>query len=446
VPRKLRVEYRTEDSFRREYAQNISKGGLFIPTRHALEIRESVEIELVLAFAGESVSLLGEVVHCIPAEMAETGAQPGVAIQFLVEGDALRSKFGRFAPAAAPVDERAQGTGRRVAPRSRARVAVQVKIGRESREGHTRNISSSGVLVTIAGDPPPIGKSVEVTLRHPSTAECLVVPGKVSRHVAASGATCIGVHFQTPEARLDEVAEFVARVLPIAHSRRLGGINGPIADLGIRNVLSMFGNTAPLGMLTLTRGSEEGYITIDHGRLRAQLDSRVGREALDALLAWQHGTFEFEAQADDGLVDGDEIPVSEISGAAAPPSPPREPDARRVAHAEEEAEAEPEEGADEAASREGPLELVDLDDLDLGFDEDRHGPAPAATPAPVPRQATLRPLAGDRSELSKTEEAVLDLAAVGMTVAKALEIIPESESDVLAAIRSLVDQDLLFLG
>jgi hypothetical protein len=33
-----------------------------------------------------------------------------------------------------------------------------------------------------------------------------------------------------------------------------------------------------------------------------------------------------------------------------------------------------------------------------------------------------------------------------MTVAKAVEIIPESESDVLAAIRNLVDQGLLSLG
>ena len=46
MPRKLRVEYRTEDSFRREYAQNIAKGGLFIPTKHELEVREPVEVEL----------------------------------------------------------------------------------------------------------------------------------------------------------------------------------------------------------------------------------------------------------------------------------------------------------------------------------------------------------------------------------------------------------------
>jgi hypothetical protein len=297
------------------------------------------------------------------------------------------------------------------------------------------------VLVALAGDPPPLGKSVEVTLRHPSTSECLSVPGKVTRHVPASGTTCIGIQFQVPEARVDEVVEFVARVRPIAHSRRLGGINGPIADLGIRSVLSMFGSTAPSGMLTLTRGSEEGYITIEQGRLRAQLGSLVGREALAALLDWTHGTFEFEAHPDDGLVDGPEIPVSEISGAAAPESGPRESGPREPA-------APPRAEVAQEPPREGPLELVDLDDLDLGFDEDRHAPAsrPAAAAAPVPPQATLSPLAGDRSDLSKTEEAILDLAAVGMTVAKAVEIIPESESDVLAAIRNLVDQGLLSLG
>ena len=61
VPRKLRVGFRSEASFRKEYAQNIAKGGLFIPTRHAIEIRESVEVELALSFAGQSVILPGEV-------------------------------------------------------------------------------------------------------------------------------------------------------------------------------------------------------------------------------------------------------------------------------------------------------------------------------------------------------------------------------------------------
>ena len=50
MPRKLRVEFQTAASFEREYTQNISKGGIFIPMCHEVEMREIVEIELALVF------------------------------------------------------------------------------------------------------------------------------------------------------------------------------------------------------------------------------------------------------------------------------------------------------------------------------------------------------------------------------------------------------------
>ena len=46
-------------------------------------------------------------------------------------------------------------------------------------------------------------------------------------------------------------------------------------------------------------------------------------------------------------------------------------------------------------------------------------------------------------DLTKTEEAVLDLAGVGMTVAKVVEVIPESESEIRRAIVGLIDQELI---
>jgi len=459
VPRKLRVEYRTEESFRREYAQNIAKGGLFIPTRHKLEIREAVEVELSLSFRGESVVLPGEVVHCVPEEMAETGAQPGVAIQFLVAGEDLRAKLA--APAGALSNERVQGTGRRVAPRSRARVSAQLMLDGRTIEAHTRNLSSSGVLLVLQEKAPPIGRPVEVRIQHPTTDETIDVPGKVARHVDAAGATCIGVQFLVPEAREDEVADFVGRVRAMEHSRRLGGINGPIADLGIRAVLTMFGNTAPEGMLTLSRGAEEGYIAIQRRQLRAQLGSFVGREALQMMLEWTDGAFEFEAQIDDGLVAGEKIPVSELDAdapaGAAPPAPRRRP----AAPPEARSKTRSEKGA-------GGLELMDLDDIDLGFDEDEgeyededeaawagdDDLSPGAISSDsialdtVSPNATLRVLSagGDRSGLTKTEEAVLDLAAANTTVGQAVDIIPEPDAEVYAAVQSLLEQGFLILA
>ncbi len=469
MPRKLRVEYRTEDSFRREYAQNIAKGGIFIPTRRLLEVRDTVEVELVLAFRDQSVVLPGEVVHCIPPEMAETGAQPGVAIQFTIDAGEVRSKLELFTgPVTATADERLQGTGRRIAPRFRARVVARVQVDGAWIEGHTRNVSRSGMLVFLPGTPPPIGQKVSVRIDHPGVEGGMKMGGVVTRNVEAGGARCVGIEFRVPEARLSEVAEFVERVRTLEHSRRLGGINGPIADLGIRSVLTMFGSCAPIGMLTLTRGDEQGYVTIDHGRLRAQVGYATGRQALEDILTWEGGFFEFEAQPDESLVNGEPVSVGDLLGdgtpagvtppAPAAPAPAGADDADDLVLVDlddfelDEPEVERRESAGDAAVDPGSAGPPDDDSMrDLVFD-DVFGPGDDPAPVdggPITPEATLvvRPGAsGDRSDLGKIEEALLDLAAVGMTVAKAVEIIPEPDLEIYAALRNLIDEGFVALG
>ena len=317
VPRKLRVEYRTRESFRAEYVQNISKGGVFVPTRQVVELRSRVELELALAFSDQSVVLPGEVVHCIPPEMAESGAQPGVAIQFLLDGDELRGKLDGFSgPVATAVDEREQGTGRRVAPRWRAHVPVELEVDGETIAAHTRNVSVSGALVELPGEAPAVGKKLKLRIQLPGGRDQMKVAARVARQLDAGGVACIGVELQVPEARRDDVGAFMERVRAVEHTRRLGGIGGPIADLGIRSVLVMFGGNTPEGMLTLTRGDEEGTILIDHGQLRAQLGMSSGREALDEMLSWTEGSFAFEGQVDETLIAGEEIPVAELDPSA----------------------------------------------------------------------------------------------------------------------------------
>jgi Tfp pilus assembly protein PilZ len=492
------VEYRSEAAFRREFAQNISKGGIFVPSRHQIEMREPVELELQLAFADRSVILPGEVVHCIPPEMAESGAQPGVAIQFLMGVEELRAKLDGFSgPDADHVDEQQLGTGRRVAPRWRAHVPAELEVEGDRLEGHTRNVSTSGVLIALPGEVPPVGRRVKVRIRLQSARDQMKVPGMVARHLQAAGLTCVGIAFQVPEARQPDVAVFMDRVRAVEHARRLGGINGPIADLGIRSVLGMFGSTAPEGMLTLTRDDEEGYIIIDDGMLRAQVGLLHGREALDELLSWHEGSFAFEGQADETLVSGETIPVSEVVGEAGPavataadwdseieapaeddelvlmdleeldsPVPPQ-PESEGAIDVDEEGlqlddagAPESEEGfqlgrdglaLDDAAGTPGDGFVPD-DDHSLGdfVLDDREADEIEARlqveTAPIDLEATLVATGrGDRSELGKTEEALLDLAAVGMTVAKALEIIPEPDDQIHAALRTLLDEDFLTL-
>lgn len=478
MPRKLRVEYRTKASFRREYAQNIAKGGIFVPTRQPVELREHVELELVLAFADESIALPGEVVHCVPPEMASSGAEPGVALQFLMDGEELRGKLQAWTgPVATDVDEREQETGRRVAPRFRAHVPARVELDGEVVDAWTRNISRSGALIALPDDPPPLGRRLKIQIRLPGGRDQMKVAGQVTRHLRTSALDCVGVQFQVPEARMVDVDAFVGRVRAVEHTRRLGGINGPIADLGIRGVLAMFGASTPEGMLTLLREDLEGYILMDHGQLRAQLGLLKGRPALEAMLDWSEGSFAFEGQVDETLIAGETIPLGEVvdvpagagAGSRAGAAPATDPgdddlvlmdidDVDPPGEPDPDPEWEPEwDDVDETPASAAPPPrddgFVPDDDHSLGEfvidDEEADAiearlqmdTAPIVTP-----DAHLVAVEGmDRSSLGTVEEAILDLAAVGMTVAKAVEIIPEPDEQVYAAIEKLVDDGFLDL-
>jgi hypothetical protein len=358
------------------------------------------------------------------------------------------------------------------------------------------------MLVSFPGDPPPVGSKLKIRMDHPSRHdEQVEIAGVVARHVETSGETCLGIQFRVPEAQEQSVAEFIRQLRAVEHSRRLGGINGPIADLGIRSVLTMFGSSAPEGMLTLTRGSDEGYITISNGSLRAQVGGLCGREALEALLSWKSGRFDFEAQADESLVNGESIPVAEILGdaAALDESAPRIEDAADAGdqglddgiaedqelelidldedEPTEEREAAPAAPEDEEEDFSLDVDMIDFEEEDEDYEDDdevRDEPEAREQEEPeedagigdfvfeeesddfdegasvesvpiAPESVLVLAAEGDRSDLGKTEAALLDLAAVGMTVAKVVEIIPESEGEIYEALRNLVDQGLLAL-
>jgi Tfp pilus assembly protein PilZ len=442
VPRQLRVEFRTEDAFRREYIDNISNGGIFIATREAFEVREPVSVALVLSANNETIALDGEVVHCVPPELASTGASPGVAIQFALDAEQIRERFGALAPgASASLGEQGFGAGRRASPRSRLRVIVQIGIDGHWVDGRTRNISSSGVLIRLVGEPLPVGRSVQVCLTHPVTYDEIDLDGVVRRHVD-TGETCLGIEFRISETRRVEFDRFLAGLRSAEHNRHLGGIRGPIADLGMERLIKMFGGAAPFGMLTVTRMEEEGVVEIDGGLIRAQLGRETGADAMRSLLQWPDGTFEFVARIEPGLTSGDAIALSELFAAS---------------------EADP--PSVEALDAQSELELVDIvvppdapgeqwvgdglsdADPEMAADEVREDvpddiPYEAPIAIALTDHATLsRGEAADdlpSDDFSKTEQALLDLASAGVTIGKALEIIPEPEADVRAALTGLI--------
>jgi Tfp pilus assembly protein PilZ len=505
------VEFSTEAAFRSEYLSNIANGGIFVATRDELSVRDLVLVELRLSYCDRTVELEGEVVHCLPAEMADAGASPGVAVQFRLPARELRSEF---EPIVGVVEgnERISRSGRRAAPRAPARITVTL---RSESQGEvvcrTRDISSSGLLVSLSSDAIAIGEPVTLLISHPQSGEVMDVEGTVVRHLEKEDGTvtAMGIEFHTPEARQTEVSAFMNDVRAAEHSRRLGGITGPIAELGIENLLQMFGSSSPEGTLTVTRECEEGIIAFEGGNLRAARLGAYGRsEALKVMLSWREGSFEFQARIEESELDPDSVPLNgaildalceldessraghDDGGLAALSDGDisaefdlddeldmafDDPDDHSDAGLDDDASEEPlieftvdglddedaddEDGTDYESDAglgdddeddEPVLELtLDLDEEALQGEEeelfDDEGPA-AGTQSILPgTEFEVDVAAADsmRTELDKTEEAVLDLALVGFSVERIVEVIPEPELEIYGALDSLIGRGLI---
>jgi hypothetical protein len=263
--------------------------------------------------------------------------------------------------------------------------------------GQTRNLSLSGVLVGVSGgEIVPQDEAVTVVLQHPSSGEMRTVPGRVARVIEAEGeVSALAIEFVL-DGDASEVERFVEELQRLEHTRRLGGISGPIEELGPMSLLQMFTTTASRGTLVLRCDQEEGVICFDDGLLvLARLGSTTGMKALVRMLTWKDGVFEFNARID-------EAPGSE------PPF---------------------------------PLEAALLDavrQIDEGTTVDARRFPLHGTIGRNPRGDP-----GAFGELSKVESAVLDLASVGFTVQRALEVIPEPDPEIFRALQALVEGGLI---
>ena len=91
--RTLTLSFPDADAFEQEYAANLMNGGVFVASDEPFDLREHVRVEMLLESSGKSVTLGGEVVHVLSADMAQMGAQPGVAVQFEGAASAVRSQL-----------------------------------------------------------------------------------------------------------------------------------------------------------------------------------------------------------------------------------------------------------------------------------------------------------------------------------------------------------------
>ncbi len=427
--RRLRLAFDTAEAFRTEFERNITNGGAFVRTPDSFEVRALVEVEIELSYSGERVVLDAEIVHRVP------GA--GVAVQFLRPAVELRDEFARFLsrlepsrpnaaakpqqqiepapdsplegedaeleidvdllesiePASQRADPLVDVDDRRKAQRTAARVPARLDSTNVSLEGRTRDLSSTGALISADASELPIGKRVRLALQHPESGEQLEVAGVVSRHVHGDGTVAaVGVKF-TPRPEEEAVLSGYVREIKDADARRLAtGISGRIEELGMANLIQMLGNSSPSGTLTATRGSEEAVVAFDAGTLRyVRLGGLSGVKALVRMLGWADGEFQFHSVVDK-LADED-APMSLTTALLEA--------TRRV---------------DEAAgSGVASYDLKTVFRVDLSA----------------------------AGSLSKLEEAVIDLATAGFTLRRIVDVIPEDDAEILLAVERLTDRLVL---
>jgi len=389
----LSLKFADVEEFRREYSANLENGGVFIETTQSLSLRETVEVRMELLGVSQTISVPGEVVHIVPPEMAAAGGKPGAAIQIGCSKSALRKMLEPFIENAGTLESQPADSGRRRAPRVPAQVAVRIEAGGDTIVGHTRNLSQSGVLVSVPGQGFPAGEQVRMQLFHPITEQSLSIDAVVVRVVAArGGVVALAIEFDPAGSDREKLRRFVQDLQNTEHARRLGGIYGSIEEVGISNVLQMFGRTSPKGTLTLAHGELQGFIGLKEGLiLYAQLGGVHGLKAIARILLWTEGSFEFHARLEPVDSPGAPLPF-------------------------------------DAALLDATHQVDELRRLDLDA---------------LPPQARLR-FVSDRSgqsgsEIEKVEQAVLDLARAGFSIQRVLDVIPDPDPPILKAIAFLVD-------
>jgi Tfp pilus assembly protein PilZ len=397
-PRMLKVAFARPELFRREYESNLANGGVFVATADAFELREKVRVRLVLGFCRREIDLDGEVVHQVTREMAALGGPTGVAISFEEPAAEIRTRLAPLVPPRPEPPTVAPQAGQTPrAQRAPARVVARIQAGEEPLTGRTRDLSRSGVLVSVPGRGIPVGQKVRVALTHPSTGEAMALDGSVVREIAGEdGVSALAIRFDPTEPERPAVERFVEGIQSVEHARRLGGIVGDVAEVGVAQLLQMLGNTAAAGTVVLRRGPEEAVVGFEKGTLRVvRLGSATGIKALVRLVAWREGSFEFHARLDP--LEAPEAPLP-LAGA--------------------------------------------ILDATLLYDEyqrpERRVPKPNVVPRLAPAAA---PSAG--ADLGKLERAVLDLVQAGFPWRRILDVIPEPDPTILGALEALVDEGLV---
>ena len=82
VPTQILIKYRSADAFFTDYIQNISRGGIFVPTHDPLPQDTHLEVTFALPDCDCLITTRGTVIHSVRQESNSHAGTSGMGIQF----------------------------------------------------------------------------------------------------------------------------------------------------------------------------------------------------------------------------------------------------------------------------------------------------------------------------------------------------------------------------
>jgi Tfp pilus assembly protein PilZ len=301
--RRLEIHYAELEQFRREFHRNIANGGVFVPTAEAVGLRERVVVQLLLDFCGLSWTVPAEVVSLAnPDPQGAADSPMGVAVQFLEPAGELRDRLTEAVDRVLPGSLPRFTTGHRTPVPRADRYEVRIRGVLSAPNGiqavMTRDISRTGVLLSIEEEAIPIGEVVNLALAHPRTSEELTLRGHVVRHEKVLGrVVALAVHFDLRPERRSYAHRFLEEVRTHARASRRRAVQGPIQGLGLPSLLQMFSSACDVGTMLVRHDRLEARVAFRSGALlSARCGGARGVKALSRMLGWETGDFEFYAE------------------------------------------------------------------------------------------------------------------------------------------------------
>jgi type IV pilus assembly protein PilZ len=182
---RLKVKFKNAEAFINEYTYNISKGGVFIRTSKPCNMRDKVEIVLIIPEQETEIVALGEVIHVVTEDKASENLPAGMGIQILDFKKEDQEKIEKY------IQEKMQAGKDAIGRRQHERIETRIRVKFESKEAlveeYVHNISHGGIFIATT-KPKSVGDSISVILTHPETEQAMLLRGEVARVVSVEEA------------------------------------------------------------------------------------------------------------------------------------------------------------------------------------------------------------------------------------------------------------------